>query len=318
MKFLYIVSSPHGGSTLLSSVLGMHPRAANLGEVSLLPKLLAKAEPCTCGALLAACAAWRPVFELLARQEHVDMRTSPYGFFLGDAIKSSIGAGLVDTEHQTRWRMAVARIRGAADSLALLAAPHRILLRLLTLPSISASVDNTIRLYEVAAEALGRHLIVDASKLPKKAVHLYLRDPARVRILQLVRDGRGVLASRTRYMSAENAAGRWMHYQKLAQRLLGRWVPEQHKRVLRYEEFATDPTLHARRLCEWLGIEFVPGMLELGGERAIHSAGGNPARFSLSRGIGPPDERWRSILSAEQLERFERVAGALNRELGYE
>src|SRR4030095_3301953 len=144
MKFLYIVSSPHGGSTLLSSVLGMHPRAANLGEVSLLPKLLAKAEPCTRGGPVAACAAWRPVFELLARQKHVDLRTSPYGFFLGDAIKSSIGAGLVDTEHQTRWRMALARIRGAADTLALLAAPHRGPLRLLTLPSIRASVDNTI------------------------------------------------------------------------------------------------------------------------------------------------------------------------------
>ena len=47
-------------------------------------------------------------------------------------------------------------------------------------------------------------------------------------------------------------------------------------------------------------------------------AGGNPARFNLSRGIGPPDERWRSVLSAAQLERFERIAGALNRQLGYE
>ena len=318
MKFLYIVSSPHGGSTLLSLVLGMHPRAANLGEASLIPKQLAKGEPCTCGEPLGACAAWRPVFDLLARQENVDLRTSPYGFFLGDAIKSSIGSGLIDTEYQTKWRTVVAKTRGAADTLALLGAPHRALLRLLTLPSIRASVDNTIRLYEIAAKAWGRPLIVDASKLPKKAVHLYLRDPARVRILHLLRDGRGVLASRMTYMSTENAASRWVHYHKLAQPLLRRWVPEEHKRALRYEEFATDPVLHARRLCEWLEIEFAPAMLEVGGQRTAHSAGGNPARFSLSRGIGPPDERWRSVLNAEQLERFERIAGALNRELGYE
>ena len=156
MKFVYIVSSPHGGSTLVSSVLGMHPRAANLGEVSLLPKLLAKAEACTCGQPLVACTAWQPVFELLARRENVDLRTSPYGFFLGDAVKSSIGAGLIDTEHQTRWRMAVARMRGAADTMALLGAPHRAPLRLLTLPSIRAGVDNTLRMSEVAAEAWGR------------------------------------------------------------------------------------------------------------------------------------------------------------------
>ena len=317
MKFLYIVSSPHGGSTLLSLVLGMHPRAANLGEVSLIPKQLAKAEPCTCGEPLGACATWRPVFELLARKENVDLRTSPYGFFLGDAIKSSIGSGLIDTEYQTRWRTAVAKLRGATDTVALLAAPHRALLRLLTLPSIRVSVDNTLRLYDIAAEAWGRQLIVDASKLPKKAVHLYLRDPTRVRILHLLRDGRGVLASRLKYMSIENAADRWIHYQKLSQRLLHRWVPEEHKRVLRYEEFATDPPSQARRLCDWLGIEFMPEMLDVSGDRTSHSAGGNPARFSLSRGIGPPDERWRSVLSVEQLERFERMAGALNRELGY-
>jgi len=59
-------------------------------------------------------------------------------------------------------------------------------------------------------------------------------------------------------------------------------------------------------------------MLDLGGGRTYHSAGGNPARFSLSGGIRPPDERWRSSLSAEQLAHFERIAGTLNRALGYE
>jgi len=318
MKFLYIVSSPHGGSTLLSLVLGMHSRVANLGEVSLMPKQLAMAEPCTCREPLATCAAWQPVFELLARRENVDLRTSPYGYFLGDALKSRIESGLIDTEHQTRRRIAAAKMRGAADTLALRLAPNGVLLRLLTLPSIHASVDNTIKLYQIAAEAWNRQLVVDASKLPKKAAHLYLRDPARVRILHLLRDGRAVLASRVKYMSAENAVERWVHYHKLAQPLLRRWVPDEHKMTLRYEDFAADPALHARRLCEWLGVEFAPEMLDVGGGRPHHSAGGNPARFSLSRGIRPPDERWRSTLSAEQLEQFERVAGALNRQLGYE
>jgi hypothetical protein len=59
-------------------------------------------------------------------------------------------------------------------------------------------------------------------------------------------------------------------------------------------------------------------MLDLGGGRTPHSAAAIPRASSLSRGIGPPDEGWRSALSAEQLEQFERVAGPLNRELGYE
>jgi hypothetical protein len=102
---------------------------------------------------LAACAAWQPVFDLLARRAKVDLRTSPYGFFLGDAFKNPYGAGLIDTDYQTRRRVAVAKMRGGVDTLALLTAPHASVLRLLTLPSVASSVDNTLRLYEIAAQA---------------------------------------------------------------------------------------------------------------------------------------------------------------------
>ena len=57
-KFVYIVSSPHGGSTLLSHVLGKHPQALNLGEVSFVPKLLAMGELCSCGSALRECEFW--------------------------------------------------------------------------------------------------------------------------------------------------------------------------------------------------------------------------------------------------------------------
>jgi len=318
MKFLYIVSSPHGGSTLLSLVLGQHRLAANLGEVSFIPKLLAKHELCTCGEPLAECATWQAVFSTLAARSGVDLRRFPYGLFLGDAIKSKDGSGLIDTQYQTRRRRALAKIRGAIDTATLFVSPNEQTLKWLTLPSVAASIRNTIKIYESAATAWDKQLIVDASKLPRKAVHLYVNDPDRFRILHLVRDGRGVLASRMRYMNASRAAERWNHYHKLTRRILHRWVPASHRRVLRYEDFVAKPEENLRGLCEWLEIEYSADMLDFQEKQQPHSAGGNPARFSVSRGIGPADDRWRSVLSAQQLQCFERVAGPLNRELGYE
>jgi len=319
MKMLYIVSSPNGGSTLLSLVLGKHPLAAGLGEVSFIPKLLALRELCTCGELLAECPTWSKVFDNLTSRTGVDMRTSPYSLYLGDAIKTKLGSGLVDHAHQTRWLRTVAKVRGAVDTAALFATPHWIGARLSALPSIRESVKNTISLYESAAEAWDKKLVVDASKLPRKAPHLYLQDPDRVRVLHLVRDGRGVVASRTKNdMPLLNAAERWNHYHRLTLRVLHRWVPPEHRRMMRYEDFVTKPESNLHSLCDWLEIPYSSDMLEFHESKVIHSAGGNPARFKLSGGIRPVDDRWRSVLSTEDLKSFEHIAGDLNRELGYE
>jgi len=318
MKAIYIVSSPHGGSTLLSLVLGKHPLAATLGEVSFIPKLLSLNELCTCGEVFSMCPTWSKVFDSLASNTGSDLRASPYSLYLGDAVKHKSGSGLIDHAHQTRWRYISAKLRGAIDTAALFAAPVSLGYEWSTLPSIKASVGNTIKLYESAANAWGKELIIDASKLPRKAPHLYLRDPDRIRILHLVRDGRGVVASRKKYMPLSIAAERWNHYHRLTLRILRRWVPHAHRRMVRYEDFTADPPAILRSLCDWLEIPYSSEMLEFHEGMAFHSAGGNPARFNLSGGINQADDRWRHTLSTKDLEIFDRIAGKLNRELGYE
>lgn len=317
-KYLYIVSSPHGGSTLLSLVLGKHPRTVNLGEASFIPKLLALEELCTCGEKLLECADWGGVFDHLRDATGVDMRTDPYGLYLGEALKGKDGSGLIDTRQQTRLRYLLGKVRGAADTASLLATPGFIGLSLTSLPSVRSANRNTLALYEAAAKAHDAQVVVDASKMPRKAPHLYLQDPERVRILHLVRDGRGVTASRKKYMTVERAAERWNHYHRLAQRILTKWVPAEHRMRLRYEDFVADPEAHLQLLFQWLEVEYSPECLRFGETHIEHSAGGNPARFSLSGGIRPADDRWRQTLTAEDLDIFGRLGGALNREFGYD
>lgn len=317
MKFLYIVSSPHGGSTLLSHVLGRHPLATNLGEVSFIPKELAMGEPCTCGERLAECPAWSEIFDAVAAGSGTDLRATPYGLYLGDAIKDKYGSGSVDIKYQTAWRKIAAKLRGALDTAALFSIPHRRLLSVLTPPSVKESIRNTIFLYQTVGRVRQRKLVIDASKMPRKAPRLYLQDPGRIRVLHLVRDGRGVLASRMKYMAPHRAVNRWNHYHRVTRRLLQRWIAPDARRRLRYEDFVSDPEIHIRSLCSWLELDYSACMLQFAGADKEHSAGGNPARFRLTEGILPPDERWRTSLNAEHLEMFERVAGALNRDFGY-
>jgi len=317
-RYLYIVSSPHGGSTLASHVFGNHPDAVNLGEASFIPKLLALDEPCTCGTSLAECDHWAQVFARLAELQGHDLRVDPYSLFLGDALKAKDGSGLIDHQHQTRLRYLLGKIRGALETSSLYATPRFLGLNATTLPAVRMSVINTLALYRAAAEVFNAKLVIDASKQPRKAPQLYNADPDRVRILHLVRDGRGVVTSRRKYMPLERSAERWDHYHRLTNRILGRWVPAEHRRRLRYEDFVANPAATMHDLCEWLKIDYTDACLQFSADQIMHSAGGNPARFGLADGIRQADERWRSELSADDLSRFDRLAGALNREFGYE
>lgn len=318
VRYLYIVSSPHGGSTLFSYVLGKHPAAQNLGEVSFIPKLLALGEPCSCGVALRECPFWRPIFDDFTRVSGHDIRREPYAVYFGDAPKASTGSGLIDHSHQTRSRYAMMKLRGALDTAAVLYAPKALGLRRAALPSLNRGVDNTLALYATVSQRTGARLIVDASKMPRKSAHLYAADPERVRIVHLTRDGRGVAASRKKYMPVAYAARRWRHYHRLASRLLERWVPPEHRLRLSYEEFAAQPEAVLRRVFEWLDLAYAPECLRFGGPVTEHSAGGNPARFEMAGGIRGVDERWRTLLSPAELAEFERSSGALNRALGYE
>jgi hypothetical protein len=317
-KFVYIVSSPHGGSTLFSHVLGKHPQALNLGEVSFLPKLLALGELCSCGSKIRECEFWGGIFSEYASIVGYDLRHDPYEVILGDAPKDKRGAGLIDTQQQTRLRFLAMKIRGALDTVAVLHTPKSVGLKNVALPSVSRGAENTLALYETALYVSGKNIVVDASKMPRKAAHLYVARPEQVRIIHLTRDGRGVVASRKKYMDVSHAAERWAHYHKLSLKLLERWVPQEHRFRWSYEEFVTQPEESLKSISEWLGVDYAEQYLVFDNTAKSHAAGGNPARFELDGGIRGVDERWRESLTEDELTTFERLAGEQNRAFGYE
>lgn len=316
MKAVYIMSSPRGGSTLLSLVLGRHEHIANLGEVSFIPKLLSLNELCTCQDQLNQCPEWANVFTLIEKDKSVDMALQPYGLHLDDVMKHKSGTGKIDHKYQSRRRMFISKIRGGIDTAML--KYQQSSGRFLSLPSIKIGAENTLALYQAAADAWKKSVVIDASKLPRKAIHLYKNAPDKVRIIHLTRDSRGVSASRkSSQLQLENSAKRWNYYHNLSMDLISKWVAPEHVMRLKYEDFVNEPDVHLRNICDWLEIPYSEQAIDFTRVVESHSAGGNPTRFEFSEGIRPVDERWRTVLSESDLSIIENICGNISRKLGY-
>ena len=146
----------------------------------------------------------------------------------------------------------------------------------------------------------GSHLDAIQSVLPE------------ARFIHLIRDGRDAALSITGLWFApggeiEALAADWrtriLRTRKLAKRCA-------HYLEIRYERLIADAPLELRRVCEFIGLPYDPGM-----ERYHESA-----RSRLA--CRPPDPsrvlRWKRDMGADMRERFEAVAGDLLQDLGYE
>ena len=110
------------------------------------------------------------------------------------------------------------------------------------------------------------------------------------------------------------AAREWRRSNEEAEHVLegldpGRWIE------VRYEGVCSDPAGQLARLCNLLGV--VPRGLARDFRSAEHHVLGNGMRLDTTSEVRL-DDRWRSVLTPEDLAAFDRIAGGLNRRYGYE
>ena len=159
-------------------------------------------------------------------------------------------------------------------------------------------------------------VMIDSSKDSREAVELYRLAPDRVKIVLLTRDGRGVfLSSRSSNISQSESLAGWIKYHRRALPLLEKQIAPGDLLTLRYEDFATNPEKAGRRLCEFAGLDFEAGMLDLAATTR-HIVNGNDTRFAVGKGIRL-DERWRDALAGDDLAYFNKYGSKMNERLGY-
>jgi hypothetical protein len=319
-KLAYILAASHSGSTLLALLLGSHPKMCTVGELKLGSLDDRESYLCSCRTPLVKCSFWQAVREGMKRR----------GF---DFIPEDAG-----TDFRTGATPYVSRLlrplhrRRSVEALrdALLAlSPH-------WRAQYPVLQRRNAALVETVLELTGSEVIVDSSKTGLRLKFLRRNSALDVGAIRLVRDGRAVALtymepgqfadavdpqlrgggtgnSRSRVMGMERAALLWKRSSEEADAVIASMPRGRYLRV-RYEDLCSDPERVFGAICDFLGVERVETFRDF--RRAEQHVVGNGMRLDTRNEI-VLDDRWRTALSASDLQAFDRVAGELNDKYGY-
>ena len=206
-----------------------------------------------------------------------------------------------------------------------------------------------IPLYSQIAQAASRRRVIDSTKnvawiRERLAEVQHCPEAAEPVLIFLQRDGRAVVNSRRRKYperSIERLTGDWKQQIERTRELYHTY--DGPRCQLRYEDLARDPENAVRELCRALGLDFEPAMLDFDSHEHHPLGGNNGTQYLVARarhqdpatafvrllprnrhyyvehgGAIELDLRWQDELDPRQLERFERLAGDVNRDLRWE
>lgn len=297
--FAYIASPSFSGSTLLTFLLNAHPDICTVGELKGGMRD-GYGYVCSCGVPCGECRFWRDVIEGHARQGVVfdlnDFRTRferQPGRLAGKVLGAHVRGSVAE------W------VRDAAVTL---------------WPSLRNGRDRTLRAIEhfarVSSAVTGASVFLDASKDPFRLKYLPGLRGFRLKVVRLVRDGRGVVNSmmRNEGYSVDAAARSWRRTSTELDRMEAK-IPACDRLRVSYEALCRAPDQTLAAIYGLLGLD--PSRAAADYREVEHHILGNRMRLRSSSEIRL-DEKWRLEMSEESLAAFEREAGDLNRKLGYE
>lgn len=300
---LYIASSGRSGSTLIDMLLGGHRRISSTGEFQNLSHFAASNEDCTCGQKVVECPFWNQVVQIGYRK-------------LGGSVEYEELLKKMDP----MLRMEdIGQVRDFAQKLLMVAGirPPWWFSSIVVGSAHCKAIDNSYFWLDNIMEVDKSAIAIDSSKDVRRLKLYYLSNPRSLRVLHLVRDGRAVSASAIRRLgcSMTDAAEEWRQKNvKILAALRG--MPKCNILFVRYEDFCAEPEQSLQRICSFLGIDFDYRMMMLNKSKR-HNIGGNPMRFRRDETTVKLDVQWKSQITESQLAEFDRVAGKLNRKLGY-
>lgn len=321
-KLVYILAASHSGSTLLALLLAAHPRVATIGESKLGSLGDAERYLCSCRAKLTQCGFWAELSAEMNRRGYEFDVTRAATDFRSDA--TPFVARLLKPLHRGRF------LETVRDALLVCSPRWR-----RDLPVIQGRNAALIRSVLTVANASA---VVDSSKTGLRLKYL-LRNPGLdVRVVRLIRDGRGVAltymdpggfadasdpslrgggtgrSNNGRFvMPMERAARLWRRSNEEADETI-RSLPTERVTTVHYEELCGDTDAVLARLFRFIGVDPAERVREFRGVQ--RHVVGNGMRLDDTSAV-VLDERWRSALGREDLAAFERTAGALNSAYGY-
>jgi hypothetical protein len=283
---LFIGGEGRSGSTLLSALIGQHQGFFSVGELHGIWQAVRTNELCSCGNAFRDCGFWSAV------------GTEAYGGWDEIDLPKMLWLDRYFTRHRHAYRV-------IAPSLP---TPHR--------TALAEYVRVLASLYRAIRATSTCDVIVDSSKDPPYAFLLRHCKELDIRLVQLVRDSRGVAYSwgkrdvqRPEYVHHPTLAGTFMKTRP-PWRAAVEWVSKNlllefmgktgtPRMLVRYESLTSAPELTVHSILAYAAQPL--GRSTLVGERRDstepqHMLGGNRIRFK--RDVGPirPDDDWRMAM----------------------
>jgi hypothetical protein len=301
LPVLYVLGTPFTGSTLLSFLLNAHPQIVAVGEATgpAAHERDGASVICSCGARVGDCDFWSKVGE--------QMRQRGCRF---DASRWETAFEL--PVPQLLRQLLVRSLR----SNALDAARDAIVLRLPVWGPRLRELGVRNRCFAESVLAVsGKPLLADASKDPLRSRYLRSLAGLDTRVIHLVRDAPGFVASYLKNAGGSLGQGvrGWVRISRAAERLR-RTLPADAWLRVRYEDLCSDPDAELGRIWRLAGVAPLRGAISW--RDSVHHILGNRMRLSNSSEIAL-DESWRSKLTRAQLDRILTRTGPLRRQYGY-
>lgn len=309
IKYIYICSAGHSGSTLLDLLIGSHSRIESLGEIAHLPKNISLNTICTCGSHVHDCRIWKQVLDVIKKDKGIDMLDSPYAFNMGFPNPRRVRDNIHNSMSYQAKRKFYKGLGYAELRFGLPFFQYFI-------TKLNEAIVNTIFLYDTVMKVTGADIVVDSSKTYLEAVKIYLKTPLQTRIILLSRDGRGVLYSLLkRGGKRKDCVKGWVNTYSRALKLIRRHVSPTHMKFVKYEELAQKPKSVLKDICAFLSIPFEPDMLNFMSHEH-HITNGNDMRFNKNSNIRF-DHEWQMQLTEDDIVFFNKNAMHVNQMLGY-
>lgn len=279
---VYLGGFGRSGTTLLERVLGEVPGWSNVGElVDLARAVSVRDELCGCGENFSRCPVWTTVGDLAFGG------WSRSGLDRLERLRRSVA--------RQRNLPALLRGRGVGTSF--------------QQDLVEFQADLT-RVYHAFAEVTDSRVIVDASKGPAFGVAVAGSPGINLRMINLVRDPRGVAWSWSRHVARPQTNGDDEMWRISAPRAAGQWAALQVEMEavararglptarLRYEDFIADAKSALLDVSARLDLGLsLPDLAHIDGNTvelgASHGLSGNPGRFNVGSTNLKSDTGWR-------------------------
>ncbi len=296
----YLVGTSYCGSTLMAFLMDCHSQVVSVGETSPNRKARqngARTMKCSCGAPLYECSFWQQISDRLAQSGScfsIDEWNNDFRY-LNPALHKLLHA---ESSNRVRQYLSVSADRWLPF--------HN--------QRIARINEANFDFVRTAVDLANARVFFDTSKGIDRLLRLMRYNKYDLRVIYFVRDVRAfAFHGKRKGTPIESMSRRWLDFHTNALRFF-RQSPELQVLTVKYEDLCAEPVEWLAKIHEHLGVppEAPPETIDA----TQHHILGNSMRLGGELRI-ELNEKWREGLSPDEVDRALRVAGELNRELGY-